>query len=56
MFKNIVRAFSDYRLEVETRNELASLNDAALQDIGIYRCDIKRLAREHVRMMREEAQ
>jgi uncharacterized protein YjiS (DUF1127 family) len=39
-FYRMVVAFSDWRADVATRNELSRLSDAALEDIGVTRGDI----------------
>jgi uncharacterized protein YjiS (DUF1127 family) len=49
MFTNIARYFRAWKSYDKAMHELSSLTDRELADIGIYRCDIPRLAREHSR-------
>jgi uncharacterized protein YjiS (DUF1127 family) len=42
---HMVRAFQRWWLECRTRAALAALDDAALKDIGLYRCAIPWAAR-----------
>lgn len=46
---NIVEGFKRYMAEVKTQRELESLSQRELNDIGISRWDIKKVARDHAR-------
>lgn len=39
--------YTQHKMFTKTRNELEKLNDRELADIGIHRCEIKRVAKEH---------
>jgi len=47
MFTTIARFFRAWRAYDNAMRELSYLSDRELADIGISRCDIPRLAREH---------
>ncbi|MGF1561393.1 MAG: DUF1127 domain-containing protein [Geminicoccaceae bacterium] len=52
----VQRYWRERSLYVETVQELQSLSDRELNDLGISRCDIRRVAREHTTMrLRQEA-
>lgn len=55
MFKSIRQTLDDWRAEDSIRQELSGLSDRDLNDIGIRRHEIGRIAREHVAMKRQEA-
>ena len=44
-FKNLRKNLQARRLEKQTYNELSALTDRELQDMGIYRSDIRSIAR-----------
>ena len=46
LFARIARAFADYRVYAETRNELEALSDRELADLGISRLNITTIARD----------
>ncbi len=47
MFKSIMKKINQARSRRSTRNELYSLSDNELSDIGISRHDIPRIVREY---------
>ncbi|MDF1633912.1 DUF1127 domain-containing protein [Mycoplana sp. MJR14] len=46
---NITRSFNTWRKYRQTINELGRMSDRELNDLGIGRSDIRRVAREAVR-------
>lgn len=46
LFARIRKAFADYRVYVQTRNELDALSDRELADLGISRLNIDVVARD----------
>lgn len=48
LFTAVSRAFADYRLFLRTLNELRSLNDRELRDLGISRYSIREVAYDSV--------
>jgi uncharacterized protein YjiS (DUF1127 family) len=47
LFGILLRKWKEYRLYSTTKNELGSLSNRDLNDLGINRCDIEFIAREH---------
>ena len=46
-WQKLKTAWTKHRAFVETRDELEKLDDRTLTDMGLRRCEIKRVAREH---------
>jgi uncharacterized protein YjiS (DUF1127 family) len=46
---NILRSYQNWRLYRETTHELRQLSDRSLNDMGIARADIRRVARHAVK-------
>ena len=46
-WQKLKTAWTKHRAFVEARDELEKLDNRTLADIGIRRCEIKRVAREH---------
>jgi len=46
-FQNLKTWRIKHKMFVKTRDELEKLNDRELADMGIHRCEIGRIAKEH---------
>jgi uncharacterized protein YjiS (DUF1127 family) len=49
MFTHIRNRIGDWRRYRQTLNELRHYSDDELAELGLHRCDLRRLARESIR-------